>query len=175
MELDKIKKNYKSFSDDRIIKIAKKDVKILKPEIVEILKDEIKLRNLPSDLLKKVNATADKVKKRFAKTEFHGYLGAKIVQLNEDNLEIMLHSGYSGLIVIIRLLTNSMRKWKINYSDINLIYKGSGTLDDNGYNLIGINSDGTKTEKLTLLHLLSEKERSLLFQILERKNIKIRL
>lgn len=174
-ELDKIKENYKNFSDDRIIKIAKKDAKLLKPEIIEILKDEIRRRNLPNDLIKKVDITIDKIKKRFGKKEFHGYLGAKIVQLNEDNLEIMLHSGYSGLIVMIRLITNSMRKLKIKYTDINLIYQGSGALDGNGYNIIGINNDGKKTESLTLLHLLSKKERDLLFQILEKKNVNIKI
>jgi hypothetical protein len=56
LDLDQIKKNYADFDDFKIEYLAKNEINALEPEVVAILKDEIKKRGLDSNLNKGIEA-----------------------------------------------------------------------------------------------------------------------
>lgn len=51
MELEDIRKNYRNFNDDKIENLAKSDAKKIRPEVVPILIEEIRRRNLSENLI----------------------------------------------------------------------------------------------------------------------------
>lgn len=63
MTIDKeqIKKNYENFNDSRIEYLAKNEAASLEPEVVPILIDEIKKRNLDINLIKGIEAQTKKI------------------------------------------------------------------------------------------------------------------
>ena len=52
MDIESIKKNYRNFEDYQIIELANTSANSLRPEIIPILEEEIKRRNLSENLLK---------------------------------------------------------------------------------------------------------------------------
>lgn len=60
-EISEIKKHYERFDDDRIRIIAKNEAKGLRNEIIPILTEEIKKRNLGDHLIKWINAERRKL------------------------------------------------------------------------------------------------------------------
>jgi len=60
---DEIKKNYKSFDNEKIKRIASKDAKSLREDTLPILIDEIKKRNLGNQLIEWVKAERRKLSK----------------------------------------------------------------------------------------------------------------
>jgi len=50
--IDDLKKNYKNFSDNELIRIATTDASGLRPEAIQVMQEEIKSRGLSIDLLK---------------------------------------------------------------------------------------------------------------------------
>jgi predicted nucleic-acid-binding Zn-ribbon protein len=51
MELEDIRKNYRNFNDDKIETLAKSDANKLRPEVIPILMEEIRRRNLSENLI----------------------------------------------------------------------------------------------------------------------------
>ncbi len=49
--IDELRENYKSFPDDKLIRIATTDVSGLRPEAIQVLQDEIKSRGLSDGLI----------------------------------------------------------------------------------------------------------------------------
>ncbi len=56
IDLEQIKKNYEGFDDYKIEYLAKNEINSLDPEVVKIIKDEIKKRGLDSNLNKGIEA-----------------------------------------------------------------------------------------------------------------------
>jgi len=56
MDVESIKKNYRNFEDYQIIDLANSDARSLRPEIIPVLVEEIKRRNLPENLLNGIQA-----------------------------------------------------------------------------------------------------------------------
>ncbi len=56
MNLNDIRENYKKFEDWKIEKIASEEAASLRPEVLDILKDEIKKRNLNPNLIDSVDS-----------------------------------------------------------------------------------------------------------------------
>ncbi|HYV94794.1 MAG TPA: hypothetical protein VE978_23675 [Chitinophagales bacterium] len=52
LSIDELRKNYKSFSDDELIRLATREASGLTPEGLQVLTEEIKRRNLSHDLIK---------------------------------------------------------------------------------------------------------------------------
>ena len=50
--IDDLRKNYKRYSDDQLIRIATTDASGLRPEAIQVMEEEIKSRGLSTDLLK---------------------------------------------------------------------------------------------------------------------------
>ena len=67
MNLDDIRENYKNFEDWEIEKIASKEADSLRPEVLDILKSEVKKRKL--NLLSSINSQT----KELTETEFSEY------------------------------------------------------------------------------------------------------
>jgi len=63
VEVNEIRKNYERFDDTRIRSIAKNDVKGLREEVIPILIEEIKKRNLDDGLIEWINAESRKLSK----------------------------------------------------------------------------------------------------------------
>jgi len=56
MDIEQIKKNYENFDDSKIEILAKNEAGSLEPEVIPILVNEIKKRNLDIDLIKGIEA-----------------------------------------------------------------------------------------------------------------------
>jgi len=56
MDLKDIRENYRGFDDYKIEKIASQEAASLRPEVLDILKDEIRRRNLNLNLIDSVNS-----------------------------------------------------------------------------------------------------------------------
>ncbi len=56
IDLEQIKQNYSVFEDYKIEHLAKNEAGSLEPEVIPILVDEIKKRNLDVDLIKGIEA-----------------------------------------------------------------------------------------------------------------------
>ncbi|MBU3928149.1 MAG: hypothetical protein KKB74_10115, partial [Bacteroidetes bacterium] len=56
IDIDQIRANYKKFSDSKIEYLAKNESASLEPEVIEILKDEIKARGLDAGLFNGIEA-----------------------------------------------------------------------------------------------------------------------
>ena len=56
MDIEQIKKNYENFNDSKIEHLAKNEAGSLEPEVIPILVNEIKKRNLDVDLIKGIEA-----------------------------------------------------------------------------------------------------------------------
>ena len=56
MDIEDIKKNYRNFQDSKIISLAKSEARTLRPEVVPILIDEIRNRNLSETLISGIEA-----------------------------------------------------------------------------------------------------------------------
>lgn len=170
MDIEKIKENYKNFDDERIIKIIKKNLSILNPQTMSILKEEAEKRNIPEKLIQKIESA--NYNSELKQTEFYGYLNVKYAQLNNDSIEIVLPC-YGKWIFLIKSITNTLPKLKISYDNIDYLYKGYGDFNlDSGYTVV-FSEYGKKKEKATMLNLLSEKELILLVRILKSKGVKI--
>ena len=63
MDIEDIRKNYRNFDDDKIESLAKSDAKKLRPEVVPILIEEIKRRNLSENLIASIEVQLKKVSK----------------------------------------------------------------------------------------------------------------
>lgn len=57
MDLNQIKQNYAQLPDFKIVNIANYEASQLPPEVIEILVNEIRIRNLPSTLLEAIRLT----------------------------------------------------------------------------------------------------------------------
>lgn len=60
-DIEEIRTNYKNFSDEKIIHIAQYESKGLRPEVLEILKNEIIIRNLDLTLITWVEAESEQI------------------------------------------------------------------------------------------------------------------
>ena len=69
MDLNDIRENYKNFDDWKIEKIASEEAGSLRPEVLDILKTEIKRRNLNLNLIDSVNSQT----KKLTASEFNKY------------------------------------------------------------------------------------------------------
>ena len=69
MDLNEIRENYKNFDNYKIEKIASEDAGKLRPEVLEILKEEIKKRNLNLNLIDSVNSQT----RELSEQEFNEY------------------------------------------------------------------------------------------------------
>ncbi len=69
MDLNDIKENYKNFDDYKIEKIASEEANKLRPEVLDILKAEIKKRNLNLNLIDSVDSQT----KELTESEFNEY------------------------------------------------------------------------------------------------------
>ncbi len=69
MDLNEIRENYKNFEDWKIEKIASEEAGSLRPEILDILKLEIKKRNLKRNLIDSVDSQT----KELTESEFNEY------------------------------------------------------------------------------------------------------
>ncbi len=56
MNLEDIRKNYRNFDDSKIQELAMQDASKLRPEVIPILQEEIKRRNLSENLISGINA-----------------------------------------------------------------------------------------------------------------------
>jgi len=56
MDIEQIKKNYENFDDSKIEILAKNEAGSLEPEVIPILVNEIKKRNLDIDLIKGIES-----------------------------------------------------------------------------------------------------------------------
>ncbi len=173
-EIDKIRENYKNFDDSRIIKIIKKNLKILNPQTMAILKEEAMKRDVPEKLIKKIDLAISGYNAELNQTEFYGYLNIKTVQLNENDMEVVLPVLVGGISFFIRAITNRLPKLKISYDKIDHIYEGNGKISGGGvgYNIVFKKND-KKQEIKTTIHLLNSKEIYILFKILKKKGVKI--
>jgi hypothetical protein len=70
MDLEQIKKNYERLSDEKIVHMANFESNQLEPEVVQILIDEIKKRNLSSNLVEAVKTST----KELSGQEFQKYV-----------------------------------------------------------------------------------------------------
>ncbi|AUC16521.1 hypothetical protein BTO06_15785 [Tenacibaculum sp. SZ-18] len=61
MNLEDIRENYKKFDDWKIEKLATEEADSLRPEVVDILKSEIKKRNLNHSLINSVDSLTKKI------------------------------------------------------------------------------------------------------------------
>ncbi|MBL4773300.1 MAG: hypothetical protein JKX98_06785, partial [Alcanivoracaceae bacterium] len=64
LSIKEIKENYSQFPDYKIEQIAKTNASTLNPEVIEVLKGEIRKRNLNSNLLEAVNAQVKSISKK---------------------------------------------------------------------------------------------------------------
>ena len=69
MDLNDIRENYKNFDDWKIEKIASEEAGSLRPEVLDILKAEIKKRNLNLNLIDSVDSQT----KELTESEFNEY------------------------------------------------------------------------------------------------------
>jgi len=69
MDLNDIRENYKNFDDWKIEKIASEEADSLRPEVIDILKTEIKKRNLNLNLIDSVDSQT----KELSEYEFNEY------------------------------------------------------------------------------------------------------
>lgn len=60
-DIEEIRANYKNFFDDKIIQIAQHESKGLRPEVLEILKNEIIIRNLDLTLITWIKAETEEL------------------------------------------------------------------------------------------------------------------
>lgn len=70
MDLELIKQNYERLPDFKIIEMANYQANQLPPEVLQILKNEIRVRNLPSKLLDSIEVTT----KELSKEELSAYI-----------------------------------------------------------------------------------------------------
>ena len=69
MDLNDIRDNYRNFPDWKIEKIASEEANSLRPEVLDILKAEIKRRNLKSNLINSVDSQT----RELTESEFNEY------------------------------------------------------------------------------------------------------
>jgi hypothetical protein len=61
--IDELRENYKSFPDDKLIRIATTDVSGLRPEAIQAMQEEIKSRGLSSGLLDGIEVQTKEISK----------------------------------------------------------------------------------------------------------------
>lgn len=69
ISVEELRKNYKAFSDEELIRLATKEVAGLRPEAIQIMIDEIQRRGLPTDLYNSIEAQF----KPLTQKEIHEY------------------------------------------------------------------------------------------------------
>ena len=70
MDLDLIKQNYERLPDFKIVEMANYEANQLPPEVLQILINQIRVRNLPSKLLDSIQITT----KKLSNEELNGYI-----------------------------------------------------------------------------------------------------
>ena len=115
MDLNDIRENYKNFDDYKIEKIASEEAGSLRPEVIDILKDEIKRRNLNPNLLKSVESQT----RELTEAEFNEYCDILRKhpcpkcnsKTNKINVTMV------GRVVSMLVLTNYEKSLKVACSD----------------------------------------------------------
>lgn len=111
MDLNDIRENYKNFEDFKIEKIALEEAGKLRPEVLEILKEEIKKRNLNLNLIDSVNSQT----KELTELEFNEYcdilrnLPCPICKSNTQKINATL----VGHVVSMLIITNYEKSLKV--------------------------------------------------------------
>ena len=76
MDIEDIKKNYENFDDDKLIKLATKEINSLREEFIPILKAELKKRNLST-----------KSKKTYSKEQFENPLAKEKLFYSDEHIQ----------------------------------------------------------------------------------------
>ena len=76
MDIEDIKKNYESFDDDKLIKLATKEINSLREEFIPILKAELKKRNLST-----------KSQKTYSKEQFENPLAKEKLFYSDEHIQ----------------------------------------------------------------------------------------
>lgn len=114
MNLNEIRENYKNFDDYTIERIAIKDSKFLRPEILEILKKEILKRNLSPDIINGIEIQ----KKKLTKEEFTEYYNLiKNSSCPNCSLNKELNISMVGEVVSIIVVSNYDKKIKVGCTE----------------------------------------------------------
>ena len=115
MDLNDIRENYRNFDDYKIEKIASEEAGSLRPEALEILKSEIKKRNLNENLLKSVDSQT----RELTESEFEEY--CKMLRNHPcpkcNSKTSKLNVSMVGRVVSMLVLTNYEKKLKVACSD----------------------------------------------------------
>lgn len=115
MNLNDIKDNYRSFDDYKIEKIASEEAGSLRPEVFDILKNEIKRRGLNQNLINSV----DFQNKELTEDEMKTY--CTILQNHAcpkcSSKTSKLHVSMIGRVVSMLVITNYQKSIKIACSD----------------------------------------------------------
>lgn len=115
MNLDDIRKNYRNFDDYKIERIASEDAGKLRPEVLEILKAEIKKRNLNLNLIDVVDSQI----KELTELEFNEYsniLKNHTCPICKSKTQ-KINATIVGRVVSMLILTNYEKSLKVACSD----------------------------------------------------------
>ena len=115
MDLNDIRENYKNFDDYQIEKIASEEAGKLRPEVLDILKVEIKKRNLNPNLIDSVDSQT----KELTEQEFNEYsdiLKNHICPICKSKTQ-KINATIVGRVVSMLILTNYEKSLKVACSD----------------------------------------------------------
>ncbi len=115
MNISDIKDNYKTFEDSKIKHLALNEVASLRPEVIEILKEEIKTRNLSENLLNSIEIQLHEP----SESEINNY--AEILKNHEcpicKSKTQTLKISSIGEVVSIIVMTNYNKTLKVGCED----------------------------------------------------------
>ncbi len=115
MDLNDIRKNYKNFDDYKIEKIALEEASKLRPEVLDILKEEIKKRNLNPNLIHSVDSQT----KELTESEFNEYY--KIIRNHPcpkcNSKTQKINATMVGQVISMLILTNYEKSLKVACSN----------------------------------------------------------
>ncbi len=115
MDLNDIRDNYKNFPDWKIEKIASAEAGSLRPEVLDILKAEIKKRNLNLNLIDSVDSQT----KELTESEFNEY--CEILRNhpcpNCESKTQKINATMVGQVVSMLIMTNYEKSLKVACSD----------------------------------------------------------
>ena len=115
MDLNDIRDNYNNFDDWKIEKIASEEAGSLRPEVLDILKAEIKKRNLNLNLIDSV----DSQRKELTESEFNKYCAILRNHPcpNCESKTQKINATMIGRVVSMLIMTNYEKSLKVACSD----------------------------------------------------------
>lgn len=122
-DIDEIKKRYQGFSDIKIKRIARNESKQLRPEIREILKDEIQKRKLNKNLLTWIYAENDTLTDFEKQSLFRKIENLKCPNCNKKRNKLIAQEFNTVVSVILWCKNTTQNKILCHYCSKNLKLK----------------------------------------------------